>query len=202
MKKIIITVLLVITRLAYAGEITKEGYMELLRENQMEFESIGSGMTALNLIHIEKLVNGKKIRCPYLLKSVVVSVDYPKYQVYKKRTNLSNCGGEQISGSSFEYIEQEKIEPLDKYSKYLQEFGHHFLYSLENSQVTVLMKGVTGKVSSVQFKQIFDLGFSQFYHLIKYEGLVLSIFLIGRTWTDPASIELNDLAPSNSTKDI
>jgi hypothetical protein len=170
--------------------------MELLSGNQMEFESIGSGMTALNLIHIEKLVNGKKIRCPYLLKSVVVSVDYPKYQVYKKRINLNNCGGEQKLGSYFEYLDHDEMQPLAEYINYLQEFGNHFQYSVENSQVTIELKRDTDTASSVKFKEVIDLRFSQFYNLIKYEGLVLSNVLLGRTWTDPNSIDLTVIAQS------
>ncbi len=203
MKTTIALLVLMISSISFAQEITLNEYNQILQDNKSVFEQVSPGMTSLyqeeSTIENE---NGDIEECRHNIKRVVVSTDFQdKYLVYTKSTAVYNCGSES-KGDVDEYLSWRKIESGEVTGKFENRTITYSKISKNNNIIT-LEGFITYHSDGAKenLKVDLDVSKSQFFSLVDGKWNTYSVQLLKRSFTDPASIDLTNLEVVNSIED-
>ena len=202
MKKSLAVIMLLISTVAGASDITKEQYMEQFEKNKTTYENVEVGMTSeYRSSYIEDPSAETKVECIEHEKEIVISKDYSdKYLVYRKTTRINDCADD-MKGSFTEKLEWRKLYLAD-----------HILfegnYTIEYKKIT--LDGSIVKMNytvmyppseddqesdpkSIDLNYEGDLSKSQFYMMNEFITENYKTRLLRRGFTDPSTLNLENL---------
>jgi hypothetical protein len=203
MKKSLSVIMLLLSTVAGASEITKEQYIEQFEKNKKTYENVEVGMTSeYRSSYVEDPSAETKVECIEHEKEIVVSKDYSdKYLVYKKSTRVNDCG-DGMKGKFTEQLKWRKLYIVD--------------HTLFEDPYTVEYKKITlnGSIVKMNYTVIYppsedsqgdnvgsldnltyegDLSKSQFYMMNEFITDNLKSSLLRRGFTDPSTINLENI---------
>jgi hypothetical protein len=195
MKKSLIAIMLLVSTIAAAAEITKEEYLELWDKNKSTYENVEVGMTAeYQSTYISENEDGSENKCEEHLKEVVISTDHSdKYLIYKRVTAMSDCSY-QKKGEFTEELRWRKLYFVGSNATVRRS-------SLEYKKITLNGSISTAEATRTyfsnnmteEFKIQIDHSKSQFFSMIEGKWGKDTERLLRRSITDTSSLKLENL---------
>ena len=203
MKKSLAVIMLLISTVAGASEITKEQYIDQFEKNKTTYENVEVGMTSeYRTSYVQDPTAGAKVECIEHEKEIVVSKDYlDKYLVYMKTTRVNDCGDD-MKGSFTEKLEWRKLYLADHT---LFEGNYTIEYKKITLEGSIVKMNYTVMYPPSENSQEYDLSSldnltyegdlskSQFYMMNEFITDNLKTRLLRRGFTDPSTLNLENL---------
>jgi hypothetical protein len=169
MKTLLLTFALLTTQFTatFASELrylTKDEYMNLMRENTVEFEEVTPGMSKEYSDTFSVYTNDVlTATCAQMGQDIIMATNNTHYLVYRKLQISADCDDHK-KGETMEFLSWRKIRTIEQEETFI-------MNSLKNERITQLNKDtilLTGTVTDsdtkqdVSYKEIIRLGVSQF----------------------------------------